>query len=89
MLQPLAASRCVETGVIRQTIIDAMFILSAVGIALVDDISNASIEEARRSAETLSGSSPTQTSWQIPEPVEKGMRARQRIVKKLSWFSQP
>jgi uncharacterized protein (TIGR00645 family) len=40
-----------ETGVMWQTIIHGVFILSAVGIALVDKLSNASIEGTRQLAE--------------------------------------
>src|SRR5215510_3303425 len=40
-----------ETGVMWQTIIHGVFILSAVGIALVDKLSNASIEGARQSTD--------------------------------------
>ncbi len=40
-----------ETGVMWQTIIHGVFILSAVGIAVVDKLSNASIEGARQPAE--------------------------------------
>src|SRR3954452_18863230 len=39
-----------ETGVMWQTIIHGVFIMSAIGIALVDKLSNASLEEARQSA---------------------------------------
>ncbi|WP_407156022.1 TIGR00645 family protein [Bradyrhizobium sp. STM 3557] len=39
-----------ETGVMWQTIIHCVFIMSAIGIALVDKLSNASIEDARQSA---------------------------------------
>ena len=39
------------TGVMWQTIIHGVFIMSAVGIALVDKLSNASIEGARQSVE--------------------------------------
>jgi uncharacterized protein (TIGR00645 family) len=38
-----------ETGVMWQTIIHGVFIMSAIGIALVDKLSNASLEEARQS----------------------------------------
>ncbi len=38
-----------ETGVMWQTIIHTVFILSAIGIAVVDRISNASIEDSRQS----------------------------------------
>jgi uncharacterized protein (TIGR00645 family) len=40
-----------ETGVMWQTIIHGVFIMSAIGIALVDKLSNASIEGARQSAD--------------------------------------
>ena len=40
-----------ETGVMWQTIIHCVFILSAIGIAMVDKLSNASIEGARQQAE--------------------------------------
>src|ERR1700754_429113 len=40
-----------ETGVMWQTIIHTVFILSAIGIALVDKLSNASIESSRQSVE--------------------------------------
>jgi uncharacterized protein (TIGR00645 family) len=39
-----------ETGVMWQTIIHTVFILSAIGIALVDKLSNAAIEEAKQTA---------------------------------------
>ena len=39
-----------ETGVMWQTIIHTVFILSAIGIAIVDKVSNASIEGAKQSA---------------------------------------
>jgi uncharacterized protein (TIGR00645 family) len=39
-----------QTGVMWQTIIHAVFILSAIGIALVDKLSVASIEQAKQSA---------------------------------------
>ena len=39
-----------ETGVMWQTIIHGVFILSAIGIALVDKLSNASIEGAKQHA---------------------------------------
>jgi uncharacterized protein (TIGR00645 family) len=39
-----------ETGVMWQTVIHGLFILSAIGIALVDRLSNASIEGARQHA---------------------------------------
>ncbi len=39
-----------ETGVMYQTIIHAVFILSAIGIAMVDRISNTAIDEARKEA---------------------------------------
>jgi uncharacterized protein (TIGR00645 family) len=39
-----------ETGVMWQTIIHAVFIMSAIGIAVVDKLSNASIEGAKQSA---------------------------------------
>jgi uncharacterized protein (TIGR00645 family) len=39
-----------ETGVMWQTIIHCVFIMSAIGIALVDKLSNASIDDARQSA---------------------------------------
>jgi len=39
-----------ETGVMWQTIIHGVFILSAIGIAVVDRLSNASIEGARQHA---------------------------------------
>src|SRR3569833_1124723 len=39
-----------ETGVMWQTIIHGVFIMSAIGIALVAKLSHASLEEARRSA---------------------------------------
>ena len=40
-----------ETGVMWQTIIHCVFILSAIGIALVDKLSNASIEGAKQQSE--------------------------------------
>jgi uncharacterized protein (TIGR00645 family) len=40
-----------ETGVMWQTIIHCVFIMSAIGIALVDKLSNAAIEGARQSAD--------------------------------------
>jgi len=39
-----------ETGVMWQTIIHGIFILSAIGIAIVDKLSNEAIEGARQSA---------------------------------------
>lgn len=39
-----------ETGVMYQTIIHTVFILSAIGIAMVDRISNTAIDEARKEA---------------------------------------
>ncbi|HEU0145786.1 MAG TPA: TIGR00645 family protein [Bradyrhizobium sp.] len=39
-----------ETGVMWQTIIHGVFIMSAIGIALVDKLSNTSLEEVRQSA---------------------------------------
>jgi len=51
------ASNYTETGVMWQTIIHTVFILSAVGIAYVDRLSNLATEEARRqgSVEAASG----------------------------------
>ena len=40
-----------ETGVMWQTIIHCVFIFSAIGIALVDKLSNASIEGAKQQSE--------------------------------------
>src|SRR5919197_2355784 len=45
-----SGSNFTETGVMWQTIIHTVFILSAIGIAVVDKLSNASIEDARQSA---------------------------------------
>jgi uncharacterized protein (TIGR00645 family) len=42
------AGNYTETGVMWQTIIHTVFILSAVGIAYVDRLSNLATEEARR-----------------------------------------
>jgi uncharacterized protein (TIGR00645 family) len=39
-----------ETGVMWQTIIHTVFILSAIGIAMVDKLSNAAIEDAKKAA---------------------------------------
>ena len=39
-----------ETGVMWQTIIHTVFILSAIGIAMVDKLSNAAIEDAKQAA---------------------------------------
>jgi uncharacterized membrane protein YqhA len=39
-----------ETGVMWQTIIHGVFILSAIGIAVVDKLSNASIEGVKQHA---------------------------------------
>ena len=39
-----------ETGVMYQTIIHAVFILSAIGIAYVDKLSSSSVDEARSHA---------------------------------------
>src|SRR6201991_1128525 len=44
-----------ETGVMWQTIIHGVFILSAIGIALVDKLSNASIESSRGSTAQIDG----------------------------------
>src|SRR6201989_1779404 len=43
-------SNYTETGVMWQTIIHTVFILSAIGIALVDKLSNASVEGAKQAA---------------------------------------
>ena len=52
-MKPESQARCTaltQQGVLWQTIIHCVFILSAIGIALVDKLSNDSIEGAKQQA---------------------------------------